>query len=183
MAKRRKRRRTRKRKKTNILKTVKLHHESRGESTPEAAFSHLWFATLVGAGLIFGFTIILQLPYVNGCCAWIWGWHRPALATPYIYLCIPLTIVLYGFAKVDSKSLEHNRPFILVIFFVATFLFQILGIYAEGGDLDKMRRIIISPIATSYFTDAENIINLPQWLPIFHRNYQEKSKERGQLWV
>src|SRR5262249_53161193 len=56
---------------------------------------------------------------------------------------------------------------------LSNFSLQMLGMLADFGGIERVRNIVESDLATSYFHDAQRITNLTQWLSGFPRSALE----------
>jgi hypothetical protein len=118
-----------------------------------------------GVGFLFLLAIALRAPYANGAI-WAWPWRDPPLLSIYAYCLLPLPLLLWSLRESERGG---GRPYpILSAWMLLSLALQILALFGEEHSLDKLARIVMSPDATSYFTDAAAITAWPAWLAEFH---------------
>lgn len=123
---------------------------------------------IVLSGVIFLLLLHRQEPFVNGIDGiWAWPWIDQPVTQAFIYLSIPLPLLSLCLYFIYSRPKLHPSITISLLTLCAIG-FQILGIYSESAGFSKIESIVLSPFATSYYTDALAIDNLSAWISSFH---------------
>lgn len=140
-------------------------HDGAGSSR-QRPWLLLRLSLLACVGVAFVIAVTLHAPYVNGYI-WVWDWREPPALSVY-FTCSPvLPLLLWAVMKALDPT--HRSPLpVLTALAVISFLFQVLALYGEEMSLVKIARIVWSPMATSYFTDASLIKDLSNWMKSFH---------------
>jgi hypothetical protein len=120
-------------------------------------------------GLAFVVALTVRIEYVNGPWYWSWPWRSISLLRGLIFLGLPFLPYYYVVRRLDSEpDVRQTRAF-LAMLAATMFSMTILGILADPSDPGLLLRIIRSPSATSYYSDALKIENPIAWLSNFHR--------------
>ncbi|HLY75743.1 MAG TPA: hypothetical protein VKU80_16620 [Planctomycetota bacterium] len=119
---------------------------------------------------LFGVGVLLQPSFLNG--PWYWKWPWRDLEFSRVLLTYAISFGILALAVWKSRELKNGAPPlpVLVLFFIAGILLEGAGVLLEPGGLERIRAIVLSPGATSYFTDALRLDGKPGWLATFHRD-------------
>jgi hypothetical protein len=136
---------------------------SSGDSAPgERARLMAAFVLTMLAGILF------ELPYLNGPWYWQWQWLNLGLDRTLVFLLPGGALIALGFRGMPSDGRPARVAFSLTCFAAGAFAMQGLGILAHPKGWLMVRDIVVSPIVTSYFNDAESIRNAADWLSRYH---------------
>ena len=137
--------------------------DSRRASKSENA----WVVGFAIIAVLLTIAMVKRLPHVTGSEYWAWRWARPPLYSAYLYMAlsaVPLFYTLY------CKTHAYTRRRLLrdlLILSLVNFALQVSGMFAQSPNFARLRQIVISKWATSYYYDALNIHDLKQWLSAF----------------
>jgi len=116
----------------------------------------------VALSLAYAVGILAGLDALNGT----WYWRRPwidlGVLRCALLLALPLPLVRVG---LSPRFRSRTR---LVALVLASFGFQLAAAACHPDAWERVRAIVESPVATSYFTDATRIADLREWLAGFH---------------
>jgi hypothetical protein len=121
-------------------------------------------------GLAFSLGVVLDWAPLNGlglASGIQWPWRDLDLLPTAEFLLAPLALiagVLWRMERTDSPAYARW----LWVLAAANFLLQLLGMEANLLGIGWIRQIVMSPGATSYFTDALAIHGVGSWLGQFH---------------
>lgn len=128
--------------------------------------------------------VVTHAPYWNGSRYWSWSWQdlAPAAFLPSFLPALGLLIVAQWWQSRSGKPEPHGtglpatgqRSVVGPLFLlVLAFYFLEFGALLEqpGGGIDRIRRVVEHPYATSYFNDAMRLRALPaaSWLAHYHQ--------------
>ena len=127
----------------------------------------LWFVLLVGIAFACG--VLAHVDALSGPAYWKWPWRNLGLARTLGMLAPPLALFLVGWPLVAREPVSRGRALAALAVLVTTnFSLQVLGILCHPHGLDFLKAIVQSPVATSYFSDAQTITHVTAWLRDFH---------------
>jgi hypothetical protein len=127
-------------------------------------------AAVIGMGIVFFLGVAFQKSPLNGSLrltGWQWPWRDDIeLVRSIAFLLIPFGLIQYVVKRVEAGS--YSRVSIrLGMLVLGNFLMQIMAMVAEPDGFGWLRGIVMSPAATSYYSDAEHINGLAGWLHHF----------------
>jgi hypothetical protein len=107
--------------------------------------------------------ILQQVPYLNGPWYWKWQWQTPTVQN---YLVIASGFIPFFLAQYVAYRHPGKRSRALILLALTHLLLQCLYTYteAEQGITQRITAIITSPVATSYFTAAQQLDSVPHFL-------------------
>lgn len=118
----------------------------------------VWLFIIVFLSLFFLLHIHMQTVGVAGCCAWEWGVRDKILSDSILFFSLPFFMVLAGiYFSCHRNNYSRADRVVLPLFMISSLLFSLASIYVQEGNFEKISRIIQSPIATSFYTDALGI--------------------------
>lgn len=127
--------------------------------------ANLRFLPLALFGLVFAGAVLFQVDNVNG--PWYWQWQWRGLKLSY-FLCLGLPLPIFALALVEIDKPNTRPGLVLGLLVLFNFLLQILSVVPEPEGIARLADFVISPHATSYFTDALDIDKIGPWLAQFH---------------
>lgn len=115
-------------------------------------------------GVAFAESPLNGFPRLTG---WEWPWRGDIdLLRSITFLLVPFALIDFVLRKAESPA--FSRAWIYVGSLAAgNFLMQMMATLAEPEGFGLLQRIVQSPMATSYFSDAERISGLAAWLGHF----------------
>jgi hypothetical protein len=126
--------------------------------------SPLALAAVLAIGLAFVAGVYLKTPGLNG--TWYWAWPYRDLDVARVVALLALPLLPFALAV---REIERGRVVAAIaLLMIASFGLQLFGMLCRPEGLEHLRAIVMSPIATSYFTDAQKIDDLGAWLANFH---------------
>ena len=113
--------------------------------------------------LLIATLLFLHVPYLNGPWYWKWQWQTPGIQH---YLVIMSGFVPFFLAQYVAYQHPGKRSWALILLALTHLLLQGLYTYteAEQGVPQRITAIITSPVATSYFTAAQQLESVPHFL-------------------
>ena len=127
-------------------------------------------ATVLAIGFAFVLGVLFQVSPLNGSVrltGWEWPWRNDIDPVRSIaFLLIPFALIEFVLRKADEGG---RLPVWISVaaLAIANFLLQVMGILAEPAGFGRLQQIVQSPMATSYFTDAQRIQGVAAWLQSF----------------
>ncbi len=135
--------------------------------SPGAQRARLAFVLLVGAAFAYG--ILARVDVLAGPWYWKWPWRDLGLARTLGLLLPPLVPFLIAWRFVDRDPPSPRAACVaLVLLTLTNFMLQVLALMCHPRGIEFLRAIVISPVATSYFSDAQAITDVAAWLRNFH---------------
>ena len=126
---------------------------------------------VLAVGLAFGLAVVFRWGHVNGfpqITNHEWVWRNLGNLNVARLLLLPGILIGWVLWRIE-KGAGKSRPWgLLALLAISNFLLQTLGMLADFGGIERVRNIVLSPLATSYFQDALNIQNVREWLSHFH---------------
>jgi hypothetical protein len=127
--------------------------------------------TVLAIGIVFCIGLANHLSPLNGSVrlgGTEWPWRDLGILRTGYFLLLPFVFVAYVLWRADRRP-EGRVSFYLWFLALANFLLQITSIFVDSRGFGVVEGTVISPAATSYFTDAAAIQDLPAWLHNFYR--------------
>jgi methylthioxylose transferase len=141
-----------------------------GPEAPQGQGSKLEAAAILAVGIAFALGVLFEISPLNGSLrltGWQWPWRSDLeLLRGVAFLLVPLGLIEFVLRKADKRPLSPAWIYVAMLT-VGNFLLQMLGMLAEPEDFGLLQRIVQSPVATSYFTDAQRIEGVGAWLRHF----------------
>lgn len=149
-----------------------LTHHDRDEGLARGAFLQRGVPAVLVLGMLFLAAVLLQIPGLNGPWYWRWTWRQLPLLRAGVCFGVPLLaygVLLWRWTRMP-RPLEAAKvlPFVGGLVVCAA-LFQIAGTLTDPRGFALLEQIVLSPTATSYYTDAAKITDVAGWLADFHR--------------
>jgi len=130
----------------------------------KASGSENWQALLfLAVGLIFSMQTILGMLPLNIAVVY----RTDGIAGTFGAMFAPVLVVGWVVWRIDYTS--PQRWLLLGVLAVANFGLQVTGMMADPRGVGLISKIILSPLATSYFNDALQIQDISTWLSHFHQ--------------
>ena len=123
-----------------------------------AGVAHHW-GPLNGGGQL---TRWLQLKH------WAWAWRNGSILKVAALLFAPFTLIAWVLWRIEKDPLPARPRLFLGLLALSNFLLQTLAMLANRQGVQRVREIVASPLATSYFDDAMAIQRPLEWLGHFH---------------
>jgi hypothetical protein len=145
---------------------VTNRHESHPTEYPASNFE-MGAVVTVGAAFVTG--VILEQSPLNNSFLWTdweWPWRNLGILHTSTLLLAPFSCIAYALWKIERRSDSHPSVYLWMLA-ASNFLLQIMGMVADPRGIGLVRQIVLSPGATSYFTDGAGIQNLAAWLRDF----------------
>ncbi len=117
----------------------------------------LLLAGLATAGLL------MEVDLVNGPAYWKWPWRTLGFWRTALRMAPAFALV--GWVIWRPKASWGS----LAALVLANGLLQGTAMTAQSGSLHRVAEIVVSPMATNYYTEALKIESLGSWLAEFHR--------------
>ncbi|MET0231592.1 MAG: hypothetical protein ABW186_11730 [Rhodanobacteraceae bacterium] len=136
------------------------------EALPPA--SPLALAIVLAIGLAFAFGVYLKTPGLNGTWYWAWPYRDLGIARVLALLVLPMVPFVLALREIERRQAARSLAWPIALLMLTSFGLQLLGMLCRPEGLEHLRAIVMSPIATSYFTDALKIDDLGTWLANFH---------------
>ena len=117
-------------------------------------------------GIAFALGVVLQIDAISGPSYWHRRWHDLDLLRTFALLATALPAVFAASREgpLDAASVRAR----LVLLMLASFALQVLGMLCDPDGFTRLQAIVLSPVATSYLTDALKITDPGAWLAGFH---------------
>ncbi len=96
-----------------------------------------------------------------------WRWRNLSILTTAKLLCAPFALIVWVLWRIEKHASRTSVALFLGLLVLSNYLFQSLGMLADHRGMDLVREIVLSPGATSYFTDATAIQHPLEWLRHF----------------
>jgi hypothetical protein len=117
-------------------------------------------------GIAFALGVVLRIDAISGPSYWHRRWHDLDLPRTFALLAIALPAVFAALREgaPDDASVRAR----LLLLMLASFALQVLGMLSDPDGFTRLQAIVLSPVATSYLTDALKITDPGTWLAGFH---------------
>lgn len=127
-------------------------------------------ATVLAVGVLFSLGVVLQLTPLNGSLrliGWEWPWRGDVgIMDSLLLLAVPFAFISYALRMAEQQR-SLRVSLCLGLLAVGNLLMQIMGILTDRRGIGLVQQIVLSPITTSYFSDASQIHGLAQWFRHF----------------
>jgi len=137
-------------------------------STDAPPASPLAIALVLAIGLVFFTGVYLKTPGLNGTWYWAWPYRDLGITRVLALLVLPMLPFAIALREIARGDAGRNVAWPIALLMLASFGLQLLGMLCRPEGLEHLRAVVMSPIATSYFTDALKIDDLGTWLADFH---------------
>jgi hypothetical protein len=121
-------------------------------------------------GVIFILGVVFQVSPLNGSARithWEWPWRNDiGILRAALFLLLPFVCIGQMLWRLESH-LNLRVSIELGVLALGNFLLQVLGMLADPRGIGLVRQIVLSPSATSYYSDAARIRDLAGWLRLF----------------
>lgn len=129
-------------------------------------------AVILAVGLAFGMGVIYEWGPLNGFFSltkWEWAWQDLGIFQIGLALLAPFLLIV-GVVWSANRNLSRVPIwFWLTALVIANFCLQLFSVLADPRGPERIMHIVASANATSYFTDAQSIQHLRDWLSHFDR--------------
>jgi hypothetical protein len=132
------------------------------------AASPIALAVVLAIGLAFVAGVYLKTPGLNGTWYWAWPYRDLGFARVLALLALPMLPFALALREIERGDASRGIAWPIALLMLASFGLQMLGMLCRPEGLEHLRAIVMSPIATSYYTDALKIGDLGTWLANFH---------------
>jgi len=127
-------------------------------------------AAVLAVGIVFFLGVAFEVSPLNGSVdltSWKWPWRNDIeLLRSIAFLFVPFLMIEIVLRKAEERA--PTRPWMsIAVLTGANFLLQIMAMFAEPDGFGLLRRIVESPLATSYYSDATRIAAVATWLRNF----------------
>lgn len=141
-----------------------------GDAAPPEQGSKLEAAAVLAVGIAFAMGVVFEVSPLNGSLrltGWQWPWRNDLeLLRIVAFLFVPFGLIEFVLRKADERPLSRVSIYVATLA-TGDFLLQMMGMLAEPEGFGWLKRIVQSPVATSYFTDAQRIEDAGTWLRHF----------------
>lgn len=130
--------------------------------------SEPWALLAVGVAFLLG--VAFQRSPLNGSLRLTgaaWPWRDLSIVHTALFLLGSFACIAFVLWKAERKP-EARVSLYLWILVLGNFFLQLLGILADSRGFGLVQQTVLSPSATSYFTDAAAIQDLSLWLRKFY---------------
>ena len=125
---------------------------------------------VLAVGVAFFLGVAFAKSPLNGfsrLTGWEWPWRNDIeLLRSIAFLLVPFALIDFVLRKAEGRPPTHAWIYVGILT-AGNFLMQAMALLAEPEGFGLLQRIVQSPVATSYFTDAERIAGLAAWLRHF----------------
>lgn len=142
---------------------------ARPEATPAdpaRAPQTLALAFVLLTALAFACGILAGVDELAGPQYWRWPPRDLGLLRTLAFFAPALLVFFFAWRDIERGEGGAARPLALLV--VTSLAMQTLALYCGADGLPHLRAIVMSPSATSYFTDAQQIDGVMAWLRGFH---------------
>jgi len=162
------------------MKQPRKHRREREPPTPQirvladrkSGWSNRAAMAVLAIGLAFGLGVIYEWEPLNGLASlthWEWPWQDLGTFQMGLALLPPFLLIAWVLWSIE-KDVSRSRAALLAgIVAAANFAGQILSVAADPRGLSRIRQIVASPDATSYFNEAMSLHGLDGWMSHFHQ--------------
>ena len=137
-------------------------------ANPSARAQTAALALVLIVGFAFACGILAGIDELAGPQYWRWPPRDLGLARTLAFLAPALIPFFFAWRDIERTDAPRSvvRPLILLV--VTCLAMQSLALLCHPDGIEHLRAIVMSPRATSYFTDAQNISGVMAWLRGFH---------------
>jgi hypothetical protein len=132
--------------------------------------SKLEAAIVLAVGIAFFLGVAFAKSPLNGfvrLTGWGWPWRNEIeLLRIIAFLLVPFALIDFVLRRAEGRPFAHAWIYVGMLT-AGNFLMQAMAMLAEPEGFGLLQRIVQSPAATSYFSDAQSIDGLPAWLRHF----------------
>ena len=125
-------------------------------------------------GFLFGLGVIYEWEPLNGLASitkWEWPWQDLGILQMGLPMLAPFAAIACILWLTDRPRPNIPVAVWLLSIVIASLGLQLISVAADPRGLDRITKIVASPDATAYFTDASHIQNLADWMRRFeHAN-------------
>jgi hypothetical protein len=132
------------------------------------AASPLVLAVVLAIGLAFAAGVYLKIPGLNGTWYWAWPYRDLGIVRVLALLALPMLPFALALREIERAAAARSVARPIVLLMLASLGLQLLGMLCRPEGIEHLRAIVMSPVATSYYTDALRIDDLLAWLANFH---------------
>jgi hypothetical protein len=125
-------------------------------------------ATVLAVGCAFAAGILVHADFLSGPWYWKWPWRNLSVLHAFTLLAIPLIPIAAAIRALERDDPGRDARLPLALLMIANLLLQILGLLCHPGGFTHLKAIVTSPVVTSYFTDAQKIVDFIPWMENFH---------------
>jgi len=137
---------------------------------PEGNLAPAW-PWMLGAAVLLALGFALEADPLNGPSYWKWPWRSLPLIRVLMALAPGLILQAWGWFRASGRAaqgLSRQHLASCLALLTAAHLTLLWGaIVADPRSFGLLREIVYSAVATSYFTDAESIVDVGEWLRRF----------------
>jgi hypothetical protein len=127
-------------------------------------------AVILAVGLAFGMGVIYEWGPLNGFFSltkWEWAWQDLGIFQIGLALAAPFLLIVGVVWSANRTPSRVPIWFWLAALGIANFCLQLFSVLADPRGPERIMQIVGSANATSYFTDAQSIQHLKDWLSHF----------------
>ena len=132
--------------------------------------SRLEAAIVLAVGIAFFLGVAFVKSPLNGFprfTGWAWPWRNDIeLLRSIAFLLVPFLLIDFVLRKAEGRTPRHAWIYVGILT-AGNFLMQAMAMLAEPDGFVRLQRIVQSPAATDYFSDAQQISGLAAWLRHF----------------
>jgi hypothetical protein len=145
------------------MQGLKMLAELRQKSSRRSLSTHA--GAILAVGLTFSVGVVCQLYPLNG----LWPWRDLLILRTAAILCPPFIVVCWVLWRMEKHPAQAKPWGLLGLLALSNFVLQVLGMVADPRGIKLVGDIVMSPVATSYFTDATKIHGVVEWLRTFQQ--------------
>jgi hypothetical protein len=123
---------------------------------------------VLGVGILFAVGILLGVDFLSGPWYWRWPWRDLGILRTAALLALPLLPAALALREAERNDPRRDVRIPLALLMGTNFGLQLLGLFCHPAGMDRLARIVTSPVVTSYFTDAGKIGDLIPWMENYH---------------
>ncbi len=138
----------------------------------KSGFSNNAAMAVLAIGFAFGLGVIYEWEPLNGLSSlthWEWPWQDLGMFQMGLALLAPFLVIAWALWSIENDVSRLRAWLLAGILAAANFAGEILSVAADPRGLQRIKQIVASPDATSYFTDAMSIHGLTEWMSHFHQ--------------
>ncbi|HVT89749.1 MAG TPA: hypothetical protein VHD56_12915 [Tepidisphaeraceae bacterium] len=126
-----------------------------------ATESRLKVGSLVAGTIVLSALLLLHVQGVNGPSYWYWPWRR--LAALPVYGCMALASMPFFIAQWIDRPTRLARAVAIALLMSSALSLMVVSamVIDNPPSFEPIVRIVNHPLATGYFLDAQEIMNIP----------------------
>ena len=127
---------------------------------------------VVLVGVAFSAGVLLELGPLNGIpemSKWEWPWRHLGVIKTALAFLAPFLAICWVVRRSEKNAARLRVWLLLTVLVLSNFGLQVGGVLADPRGFGLFEKIVASPKATSYYTDALAIGSVPQFLSAFHQ--------------